>query len=86
MTKKKYPKIIQKGGIEGVGEPLHWDKGSSKGGTGAFIDDIIGIVSYSIDSIYSGINAVEFIMQLPGDIGTAFTAKNPPTPSSVHIE
>lgn len=80
----------QKGGLEiGINKPLNPNQGWLDPSTGGdikhLISDIVGIVYASIDSIISGIGTMETIIELPSDMGKAFTAKNAPNPGSIHI-
>jgi len=80
-------KIKQKGGMmaDGIGQPLYWDKGGTGGSIGTFVEDIIGIVAYAIDSDISGIQTIEDVVNLPSDMGKAFNSPNAPNPNSVNV-
>lgn len=71
----------QKGGIDFP------DPNYDKGGTGILDlpENIFGTINYTIGSMISGIDAITTVINLPSDMGTAFSAKNAPNPDNVHV-
>jgi len=62
------------------------DENYDKGGIGIkdVPENIIGLINYTIGSITSSVNVLNNIMNLPNDMGTAFSETNPPTPDTVN--
>ena len=63
------------------------DPNYNDGGTGItdLPEDIIGVVNYTIGSIVSGVDVMTGLINLPGDMGTAFSETNAPNPDNVQI-
>lgn len=63
------------------------DYNYNDGGTGItdLPDNILGTVNYTIGSVISGIDAINSIMNIRSDMGTAFSEKNAPNPNDVDV-
>ena len=62
-NKKTNKKIVQKGGVSPP---------SSDGDIGTFVNDIIGLIYYTGESIVNGVDLVWNIVELPANLGTAY--------------
>tara|TARA_Y100001958_G_C21239655_1_gene566941 strand:- start:1463 stop:1900 length:438 start_codon:yes stop_codon:yes gene_type:complete len=63
-TIKKSKKLNQKGGAP---EPA-----SADGDIGTFVNDIVGLIYYTGESIVNGVELVWDVVNLPSDLGTAW--------------
>lgn len=61
----------------------------NKGGTGGSLktlgDDIAGLAIYSVAAMTSTIDLVGNVINLPNDMGTAFSSPNAPNPNNITI-
>ena len=78
MVKKDKKNKKQDGGY------INWDKGGTSGRVGVFVDDIIGLVVHTINTMTDSIDVMQSMINLPNDMGTAFTEKAAPTPDQVN--
>ena len=82
VKKNNRKKKLQKGGME---DAISWNSGGPGGSLGTLADDIIGTIIYTINSVVNAVGVVEDIIELPADMGTAFTETNAPNPDNVNI-
>jgi len=80
MVKKNVKK--QKGGME---DAISWNKGGPGGSLVTLGEDIIGTIVYTINSVINATGVVADLIELPSDMGTAFTETNAPNPDNVKI-
>ena len=62
-NKKTNKKIVQKGGVSPP---------SADGDIGSLVNDIIGLIYYTGESIVNGVDLVWNIVELPANLGTAY--------------
>lgn len=78
-TKKTNKKKIQKGGSPAPA--------SADGDIGTFVNDIVGLIYYTGESIVNGVELVWDVVNLPSDMGTAWESSvgsnDPPLASSL---
>jgi len=67
------------------GGNIQWNRGGTSGNVGVFVDDIIGLVIHSINTFTDSIAVMNTVIDLPGDMGTAFSEKGAPQPNEVRI-
>ena len=67
------------------GGAIDYDAGGPGGGIGDLAEDIVGTIIYTINSLTNSIGVVTDLIELPADMGTAFSAKNAPNPNDVKI-
>ena len=86
MKKEKRGKRTGKGKMRGGYEGIKYDAGGPGGNLGDLAEDIVGTIVYTINSITNSIGVVTDLIELPADMGTAFSAKNAPNPNDVNIK
>lgn len=64
-------------------ELIPWDYGGT--GITDLPDDIIGVIVHTINTIINAADAVLDIIELPGDVGTAFSSPTEPNPDDVDV-
>lgn len=80
---KKSKKIRKQKG--GQSDAINYTAGGTDGDIGTFVEDVIGIVLSTVNTVVNTVDVVVDVAELPGDMGTAFTEKNPPKPSDINI-
>ena len=82
VKKNNRKKRLQKGGVE---DAISWSRGGPGGSLVTLGEDIIGTIVYTINSLVNATGVVKDIIELPADMGTAFTETNAPNPNNVDV-
>jgi len=83
MEKTKKIKRKTKKMNGGKEEAISWDYGGT--GITDLPADIIGVIVHTINTIINASASVTDIMELPGDMGTAFSSPTEPSPDDVDV-
>ena len=64
---------------------MEWNEGSTSGNPVDTVEDIIGIIVHSINTITSSVNVMDSVFNLRRDMGVAFDEKGAPNPNNINI-
>lgn len=67
----------------GQDEALQWDYGGT--GITDLPADIIGVIVHTINTIVNAVMVVDNIVELPANMGTAFSSPTEPNPDDVDV-
>lgn len=68
------------------GGQIRYDAGGPGGSIKTLAENIIGTIVYTINSLTNSVGVVKDLIELPADMGTAFSAKNAPNPNDVDVK
>jgi len=84
MKKSGSRKKVRKGKLKGG--DISYDAGGTGGSIGTLAENIVGTIIYTINSVINSVGVVTDLIELPSDMGTAFSAKNAPNPNNIDIK
>ena len=60
-------------------------QGGTSGDLGTFTQDIVGVIEATFDTIKYSVDTVIDVIQLPSDMGRAWSNPGAPKPSDIHL-